>query len=164
MKSGQDIGRTRGASLMPPLLFALLLLSSLSAVAGASCGEGQTLQIRIGEQTFAALRADSPAKRERGLSGRRQLAAKTGMWFEFETPGWHGFWMQDMNFPIDLVWVAPTRRVLGAITLQPCVADAPCPIHLPPGLVSQVLEINAGEFSGKPGDSVTWRCAPTSQK
>jgi uncharacterized membrane protein (UPF0127 family) len=66
--------------------------------------------------------------------------------------------MPEMNFPIDLVWVSPERRVLGAITLQPCLPTEPCRIHTPPNPVAFVLEINAGAFAGKAGDEVTWSC------
>lgn len=115
------------------------------------------MRIHIGQQSFDVSVAESEAKRQRGLSGWHKLDAYSGMWFVFPNPDYYGFWMQDMHFPIDLIWVSPKRTVLGAITLQPCTA-APCPTSLPPALVSHVLEVNAGEFAGKAGDAVTWSC------
>jgi hypothetical protein len=140
-------------------MLALLFALSGATRASESCAPDQPMQVRIGAQTFNVSVAASPPERERGLSGRAALAAASGMWFVFPVPDTYGFWMQDMNFPIDLVWIGPAHQVLGALTLQPCTAQ-PCHIYTPPGPVAHVLEINAGAFAGKPGDEVTWRCAP----
>jgi uncharacterized membrane protein (UPF0127 family) len=150
-------GNNWRASLILAPLFSFLLVATGKTQAVEICASGQKLQIQIAAQTYDDMRADSPAKRQRGLSGRRELTAQSGMWFEFQNAGFHGFWMQDMNFPIDLIWIGPSHRVLGAITLQPCLT-ASCPIYMPPAPVSHVLEINAGEFAGKVGDAVTWGC------
>lgn len=139
----------------------LALLFALASQTHASelCTPGHALRIHIGAQTFNVSVAASPQERERGLSGLPTLAAESGMWFLLPMPDWHGFWMHGMNFPIDLVWVSPAHQVLSAITLQTC-KDGPCHIHLPPGPVAYVLEINAGTFAGKAGDAVTWSCTP----
>jgi len=140
---------------MLALLFALVSQTHASEL----CAPEHALRIHIGAQTFNVSVAASPQERERGLSGAPTLAAESGMWFVFPSSNWHAFWMQGMNFPIDLVWVSPARQVLGAITLQTC-KDEPCRIHLPPGPVAYVLEINAVAFAGKAGDAVTWSCTP----
>ena len=49
--------------------------------------------------------AQTSAEREQGLSGREGLTATSGMLFIFETPGRHSFWMKDMKFPIDIIWL-----------------------------------------------------------
>jgi uncharacterized membrane protein (UPF0127 family) len=43
--------------------------------------------------------------------------------------------------------------------LQPCDEEV-CPVYRSPSLVAYVLEINAGEFAGKVGDHVSYRCDP----
>jgi uncharacterized protein len=148
---------------MPASLFVFLLAAILPVQAGESCAIGQQKRIQIGQQRFDVSVAETEAQRLRGLSGRRELAAGTGMWFVFQVPGDHGFWMQEMNFPIDLIWVGSNRKVLGAVTLQPCPSQ-PCPTTLPPAPVGYVLEVNAGEFAGKVGDAVTWSCVKPSRK
>jgi hypothetical protein len=50
----------------------------------------------------------TPAEQEQGLSGRKDLAENQGMLFVFNTPGKYSFWMKDMNFPIDMIWLAPS--------------------------------------------------------
>lgn len=48
---------------------------------------------------------DTQSSRERGLSGRTGLAEDEGLLFIFETSGRYGFWMKDMLFPIDIIWI-----------------------------------------------------------
>ena len=43
--------------------------------------------------------------RTKGLSGRLLLAPDSGMLFVFDKPDRHGFWMKDMHFPIDIIWI-----------------------------------------------------------
>ena len=44
-----------------------------------------------------------------GLSGRENLAEDRGLLFIFDKPGKYSFWMKDMNFPIDIIWLAPSE-------------------------------------------------------
>ena len=137
----------------------LLLASGGPAWARPLCAADQARQIQIGAQRYTVEVAATAQARERGLSLRSHLAAGSGMWFVLPEAGWHGFWMRGMKMPIDLVWVSPERRVLGAATLPICIAD-PCPISYPPLPAAYVLELGAGGFSGNVGDSVEWACKP----
>lgn len=55
---------------------------------------------------------DTPRARAKGLSGRLQLAEDEAMLFVFEHPGKYGFWMKDMLFPIDMVWISENGTVV----------------------------------------------------
>ena len=136
---------------------ALMLLTCGSALAQAPCPAEQAASIQIGAQRFAVEVAATPAARERGLSGHAPLAPPTGMWFVLPETGWPGFWMRGMRFPIDLIWVSPEQRVLGAATLPVC-RNEPCPLAYPPAPAAYVLEIAAGGFAGRAGDEVAWLC------
>jgi hypothetical protein len=57
--------------------------------------------------------ANTPAKRELGLSNRTSLATNTGILFIFPNSGEYDFWMKDMNFPLDIVWIRPNKVVAG---------------------------------------------------
>jgi len=160
---GPRSGQLLFQGLLLAALFSFLLVPNGPLRAEETCASGQQKQIHIGQQTFAVSLADTEPKRLRGLSGRRELTAGSGMWFVFPSPSHYGFWMQEMNFPIDLIWVGANRKVLGAVTLQPCQTQ-PCPTTLPPAPVTHVLEINAGEFAGKVGDAVSWSCVKPSRK
>lgn len=56
--------------------------------------------------------AKTPEARTQGLSGREGLAADTAMLFYFDEPGQQCFWMKDMKFAIDMVWLDEDKRVL----------------------------------------------------
>jgi uncharacterized membrane protein (UPF0127 family) len=52
------------------------------------------------------------AEREKGLSGRAGLRDTEGMFFIFDTPGDYPFWMKDMNFPIDIIWISENKEIV----------------------------------------------------
>lgn len=137
----------------------LLGLGADACLAQAGCPPQQAQTVRIAQQSWQVSVAWTEAERMRGLSGRDRLPAGTGMWFVLPEPGLHGFWMRDMAFPIDLVWITPRQRVAASVTLPPC-GDGPCTVHYPDEAVGFVLEVNAGQFTGRAGDPVDWRCAP----
>ncbi len=48
----------------------------------------------------------------RGLSGKSTLLPTEGMLFVFPTEGFHGIWMKDMQFPIDILWIGSDGRII----------------------------------------------------
>lgn len=56
--------------------------------------------------------ATTPVERSRGLSGREGLISGTGMFFVFEISGQYGFWMKDMLFPIDIIWINQEKKII----------------------------------------------------
>lgn len=100
----------------------------------------QTTQIQIGTTTIIAEIADTKEKRGLGLSGRPALPADGGMLFVFDQPGNYGFWMKDMNFPIDIVWLDANKKIIGTTkNLQPKSYPQ---IFYPPAPIKYALEIN----------------------
>jgi len=59
--------------------------------------------------------ANTAPLREQGLSGRVSLAPDAGMWFVFEQDGTYPFWMPEMNFPIDIIWVGSDFKVAEVV-------------------------------------------------
>jgi uncharacterized membrane protein (UPF0127 family) len=88
--------------------------------------------------------ADTPAEQEQGLSGTTFLPTNTGKLFIFPTPGRYGFWMKDMQYPLDLIWIDSTMHIVG-ITAQVAPETYPT-VFYPPEDVLSVLEV-AGGFS-----------------
>ena len=98
--------------------------------------------VQIGEASIKVELADSPEERERGLSGRESLAWGSGLLFLFEEPAHYGFWMKEMNFPIDIVWIDESLQVIG---VERGVAPDTFPqTFAPPSPVKYVLELPAG--------------------
>lgn len=61
--------------------------------------------IKINGHEIKVELADTPAKRVQGLSGRQSLPGDQGMLFIFDTDQKPAFWMKDMRFPIDIIWI-----------------------------------------------------------
>lgn len=88
--------------------------------------------------------ADTPEKRNLGLSGRENLPPRTGMLFTFDQPGKWGFWMKDMHFPIDIIWLDGNYRPIHAA--ESITPQSYPKTFYPPAPATYVLEINAGEW------------------
>ncbi len=82
--------------------------------------------------------------RARGLSGREKLKDHQGMLFVFDAPARHGFWMKEMKFDLDIIWLDQNGRVVGIKeNFTPCTPNN-CPSYKPLSEAVYVLEINAG--------------------
>ncbi|MBU6231731.1 DUF192 domain-containing protein [Patescibacteria group bacterium] len=92
--------------------------------------------------TIHAAIATTSADQEKGLGDRDQIAADQGMLFAFNAPGDYGFWMKDMRFPLDMVWILSNKKVTGVTYDIP--ADSYPTVFYPPLAVSYVLELPAG--------------------
>ncbi len=90
--------------------------------------------------------ADTAAERAMGLSGTQALPEGMGLLFVFESDGTPGFWMKDMLFPIDIVWISANGEVVG---IEEQVSPDSFPtIFQPVEPVRYVLEVPGG-FSAK---------------
>jgi uncharacterized membrane protein (UPF0127 family) len=93
-------------------------------------------------QTLHVMQAKTEAEREQGLSGLPGLPADGGMLFIFDADGMYHFWMKDMRFPIDMVWLSSEGSVVYFIGN---VAPSTYPAAFGPTEPSRyVLELPAG--------------------
>jgi len=103
--------------------------------------------ITIGEQRFTAEIAETDSEKAMGLSNRDKLAPNAGMLFVFNPPETSFFWMKDMRFKLDIIWIA-NNKVTGVSRNLPTPAPNTPPSQLPtyasPGSIDFVLEVNAG--------------------
>lgn len=74
--------------------------------------DAHQVRIVLGDTSVTADIADTEALREQGLSGREPLTDEQGMLFVFPTDGTHSFWMKDMKFAIDMIWLSSEKRVV----------------------------------------------------
>lgn len=72
-----------------------------------------SIVVRIGDSVVLADVADSDVEHARGLSGRQSLESDHGMLFTFFQADEYAFWMKDMLFPIDIIWIGTDNRVVG---------------------------------------------------
>src|SRR5262245_2425596 len=86
--------------------------------------------------------------RAMGLMFRPSLSQDHGMLFFFERPDFHGIWMKNCKFPIDIVWLDEAYKVVYVAEKVPsCTAklDSDCEVYYPIARVSYVVELNAGQ-------------------
>jgi len=100
--------------------------------------------------------ARTPEEQMYGLMNRQSLGPKRGMLFPKEPPQPAGFWMKDTLIPLDIVFIAPGRRILR-------IEENTVPLSLDPvssgEAVEAVLEIAGGrsaELGIAAGDMVEW--------
>jgi uncharacterized membrane protein (UPF0127 family) len=117
---------------------------------------------------------------KKGLSGRASLDEGHGMLFLFSKPAVYRFWMLNMRFPIDIIWIHRGEVVSICPSVQPTFdAIVPFrssfigwlfrqrrPIFYSPDKPAQyVLEVNAGfsaEHNIVPGSRAVFHNIPTS--
>jgi hypothetical protein len=60
----------------------------------------------INEQKIKVDIAATPEKRTRGFAGYEYLPDGTGFLYVFDEPDFYSFWLKDVTFPIDIVWIS----------------------------------------------------------
>lgn len=80
-------------------------MRDMAAPASDRLEEANRVLMELDETVVYLEIAQTPEDRARGLSGRASLSEDQGMLFVFEETARHGFWMKDMNFPIDIIWI-----------------------------------------------------------
>jgi hypothetical protein len=102
--------------------------------------------VKIAGVTLKVDLAVTKEQQEKGLSFRNNLKNDEGMLFVFEKPSIHQFWMKDMSFPIDIIWIGEDFKV---VYIEKNVNPNTYPQTFGPNKDSlYVLEVNAG-FSEK---------------
>ncbi len=117
--------------------------------------DGTLPTIELAGQVVRVSIADSGEERMQGLSGRAGLAPDEGMLFIFEKEGKYSFWMKDMRFSIDIVWISNAGEIVD-------IHEAVPPESYPTTFTAReparyVLELPAGwakTYNAKIGDGV----------
>lgn len=95
--------------------------------------------------------ADTPNLRRTGYMNRSEISFDEGMLFVYDGVDFRGFWMKDVSFGLDIIWLDSDRRVVGVTYASPCVGPV-CRIYYSPEPVQYVLEVGEG-FSERYGVS-----------
>lgn len=101
--------------------------------------------------------ADTPEEIDQGLRFRKKLNGEQGMLFIAEEEEVQSFWMFDMLFPIDIIYIDAAQEIVYIAKAMPIDFKEPVPA-LAPSLY--VLQINAGladQHHISVGDRVDWR-------
>jgi uncharacterized membrane protein (UPF0127 family) len=109
------------------------------------------VKISINNVILQADVALSSEEQTKGLSIKNSLKSNEGMIFPYESPRTLSFWMKDMKYPIDILWLDADKKVVHIEEgLQACSPLLPCPSYTPDVKAQYVLETVAG-FSSANG-------------
>ena len=81
---------------------------------------------------------------DRGLMYRTSLEQNKGMLFVFPYDNKDSFWMKNMRFNLDIVWISLDGRIVFISPNIPACSADPCPIYTPDKEARYVLELNSG--------------------
>jgi uncharacterized membrane protein (UPF0127 family) len=121
---------------------AIILVALLAGIQRQRGSSGAVTLQSNGHQYVLKVAA-RPAQQHLGLGRIQSLPSSQGMFFIFERPAVQCFWMKDMHFPLDMIWVSSTHRVEH---VQTDVRPSTYPHTFCPNVQAEyVIELNAGQ-------------------
>ncbi len=134
------IGRLLLGALYTSIAVAVVATAMLT-VSGETAHSPKVL---IGGEEIMVMIADTAELQKRGLSGHAELKPNEGMLFVFPQPGFYGFWMKDMFFPIDIIWFDEKRQIVDV--WEKATPNSYPKRFTPQGEAMYVLEVKAGFY------------------
>jgi hypothetical protein len=98
--------------------------------------------VHINDASVKVEIVDKQESRVLGLSGRAELKKDTGMLFIFDRENFHGIWMKDMNFHIDILWINESYKIVGI--KKDAKPDTFPETFYPKTISKYVLELSSG--------------------
>lgn len=122
---------------------ALLFVTCLLAAAVWMPRQSEGTTLRAGERKYTLEKAVTADEQRTGLSGRTALPKNKGMLFIFTKAEPVCFWMKDMRFPLDIIWLDGNKKVVHLVedARPSSYPDTFCPDDP----ARYVIELNAGE-------------------
>jgi uncharacterized membrane protein (UPF0127 family) len=151
------------------LIFLFLIVITLILFVGLASNfksffQGEEPYVVINNQKIYVEIADSSEEKKQGLSGRESLAEDRGMLFIYPEPGQYSFWMKEMKFNLDFVFINDQKVVdLKEKIPFPKEGEEPQTIRAEAEF-DKVLEINQGmieKLGIKTGDEVVMPLKPS---
>ncbi len=121
--------------------------------------EGKNIQkstVSINNKTFTVEVASTEKTRTNGLMYRKTLPKDHGMLFVFDRSAVYDFWMPNVSFSLDIVWISEDLKIVDIKTVPPCEEKIiqNCPAYRPDGRAKYVLEVKANTFPGVIGEAL----------
>lgn len=141
---GKNIKNLEAKRIYIIVLITVLLLTVLIFYYGfTKPSEDDRLVIQVGSAIVKAEVADDEIEQLHGLMFRESLARDGGMFFVFNSEEQLGFWMKNMKFPIDIIFIDKDFRIVDIKeNFRPCVSE-PCEIYYSKP-AQYALEVNNG--------------------
>ncbi|OGY26301.1 MAG: hypothetical protein A2Z42_04365 [Candidatus Woykebacteria bacterium RBG_19FT_COMBO_43_10] len=138
------------------LIFPIFIFASTQKKSSEPKVGEKYLTLEINGTRITAEIAKTPREVARGLSGRDSLGETNGMLFYLGSRRNATFWMKDMKFPIDIIWI-DKEIIVYIVENAPVPTQNNIPAYTPDKLATHVLEVNAGfvsEHNIRIGDSI----------
>ncbi len=141
------------------LSFATLILIS----AGCNNSPTKAPTATIGNDTITLEVVNDAESKRKGLSNRDGIDSDNGMLFDFreEINRKPNFWMKDMRFAIDIIWIKDNKIIhINEDVPPPKSITDQLPTYGPPSEIDFVLEVQSGLSKGsewKIGDEIKLR-------
>ncbi|MDH5678347.1 MAG: DUF192 domain-containing protein [Nitrospinota bacterium] len=116
-------------------------------ICGGGVGWGNTVVFLESEARTASVTvevANTPAQRNRGLMFRPSLKEGQGMWFIFPYEMELAFWMKNVRFPIDIIFIDSKFHIRTIHKSVPPCRTETCASYFSRGKVQYVLEVQSG--------------------
>ena len=106
---------------------------------------GKSTKVLVNSQTFKVIVAKSDKDKQIGLSGKNKIEQDQGMLFIFDNPDYYSFWMKDMKFPIDIIYINGDKVTTVIDSARPPDSTkGNLETYQPLYKSDKVLEVNAG--------------------
>jgi uncharacterized membrane protein (UPF0127 family) len=123
----------------------ILFLVFLTPYCAGQAGRDRFIKVYFPDGFSATAElAVSDQQRAQGLMFREKINEDQAMLFIFEEEDIHSFWMKNMRFAIDILWLDGQRRVVHIENRVPPCSKDPCPSYVPATAAAFVLELEAG--------------------
>lgn len=101
--------------------------------------------VKVADEKFKVKVAKTDKEKQIGLSDTKKLGEKDGMLFVFDKADKYSFWMREMDFPIDIIYIKGDE-VVEVIENAPAPTsdESDLPIYQSSADADRVLEVNSG--------------------
>ncbi len=131
-----------GFFIISAALIAIALSSNTKEVAKYLAPLRHDTELTLPKGSLYVHIASSIREQQTGLSFQKGMKNNEGMLFVFPKEGRYGFWMKDMNFPIDIIWIGEDGTV---VYIEEDVATSTYPeVFTNDPKAKYVLELNSG--------------------
>jgi uncharacterized membrane protein (UPF0127 family) len=113
----------------------------LIAIVALCAGKTASQTVRLGNTTYHLETVTTEAAKQKGLGGRNSMAANSGMLFPYTAAGQQCFWMKDMRFSLDILWLDSAHKI---VKIEPNLAPKTYP-QTYCAVAQYVIELNAGQ-------------------
>ena len=140
------------------LIISIFFFTSTLILLNNNLSDKKTPQATINNHIFNLEIVKTNNERAIGLAKYKNILQNFGMLFLFEKPNYYSFWMKNMKFPIDIIFIKNNKIVtIFKDVPMPKSNNGSLPIYQAQELSDTVLEINAGlsdKYNFKNGDTV----------